>query len=141
MNFSEPHKVYSAESNVEAHLIVNMLSANGIEALADEDRSGVNFWFGGQVGQYFLPNIWVEKSNSLQAAQLINAFEQQKREQVAVEKAKQDEDDLSVECEDCGKSIQFPAALEGTTQVCKHCGAYVDVGELDWDVDVGEPEE
>ena len=32
MKFKEPFKVYTAETNVEAHMIVNMLGANGIEA-------------------------------------------------------------------------------------------------------------
>ena len=118
-----------------------MLRNNGIEALADEDQSGVNFWFGGQIGQYFLPNIWVEKDDSAKAAQLINDFEQQKREKLENEKASNDQADVSVECEECGKMSTYAANAKGTTQDCKHCGAYLDVGEVDWDIDFGEPEE
>lgn len=138
MDFSEPHKVYTAESNVEAHLIVNMLVSNGIEALVDEDQSGVNFWFGGRIGQYYLPNIWVEKSTSQEAAQLIRDFEQKK---LAQNKLEESEGSLAVECEECGKQSEFAQSLNGTTQECPHCYAYLDVGELDWDEDFGEPED
>ncbi len=138
MNFSEPHKVYTAESNIEAHLIVNMLSANGIEALVDEDQSGVNFWFGGRIGQFYLPNVWVEKSNSLPAAQLISDFEEKKRDQ---EQHTENAADIDVVCEECGKDSKFAHTLDGTTQECPHCHAYLDVGELGWEEDFGEPED
>ena len=48
---------------------------------------------------------------------------------------------IQVECEECGKNSLFTKELDGTTQECPHCYAYVDVGELDWGIDFGEPEE
>jgi hypothetical protein len=48
-------------------------------------------------------------------------------------------------CEECGKSSEWPASEMGHTQVCPHCGRYMDIPDPDddWgDVDVGgeEPE-
>jgi hypothetical protein len=47
-------------------------------------------------------------------------------------------------CEDCGKTSTWPAAAMGTTEVCPHCGGYMDIPDPDedWsDVDFGESEE
>ena len=50
---------------------------------------------------------------------------------------------VTATCEDCGKSSEWPATAMGTTDVCPHCGHYMDVPDPDedWsDVDFGEPE-
>ena len=80
MKFKEPFKLYTAETNVEAHMIVNMLVANGIEAYADEDNSGVSLWALGVLSQFHQPNVWIEKSTTPKAVELIRCFEEQKRE-------------------------------------------------------------
>jgi hypothetical protein len=49
--------------------------------------------------------------------------------------------EIEVVCEDCGKTTSFPKSLEGTTQECSHCHAYIDVGDLPWDDDFGVPDE
>lgn len=49
--------------------------------------------------------------------------------------------DLSVDCENCGKTGSFPGSLDGTTQECRHSGAYVDVGGLPWEDDFGESDD
>ena len=49
--------------------------------------------------------------------------------------------EIEVVCEECGLSTVFPGSLNGTTQECLHCHAYVDVGDLPWDEDVGTPDE
>ena len=33
---------------------------------------------------------------------------------------------------------ELTAPLDGTTQECRHCHAYIDVGDLAWDDDFGE---
>lgn len=48
---------------------------------------------------------------------------------------------VSAACEDCGKSSDWPASSMGTTEVCPHCGQYMDVPDPDenWDdVDFGD---
>jgi hypothetical protein len=47
-------------------------------------------------------------------------------------------------CEDCGKPSEWPASAMGTTDVCPHCGGYMDIPDPDDDwsgVDFGEDEE
>jgi hypothetical protein len=47
-------------------------------------------------------------------------------------------------CEECGKSSEWPASQMGRTEVCPHCGKYMDVPdpEDNWDdVDFGRREE
>jgi hypothetical protein len=48
-------------------------------------------------------------------------------------------------CEECGKSSEWPAVAMGTTEVCPHCQAYMDIPDPDddqWsDVDFGKDEE
>ncbi len=51
---------------------------------------------------------------------------------------------VTVACEECGKSSDWPATAMGTTEVCPHCGAYMDVPDPDEDwsgVDFGTDEE
>jgi hypothetical protein len=135
MELKEPFAVYTAATNLEAHMIVDMLKANGIAAFADEDQSGVSLWAFGTISQFHKPRVWIEKSACTEAARLILDFEERKRQ-------RQNPDDradaIKVECEECGKTSTFPGSLNGTTQECSHCGAFVDVGEFRWDDDLGE---
>ncbi len=49
MDFKQPVVVYTAATNMEAHLILQMLHANGIPAHAVEDQSGVSLWGAGTI--------------------------------------------------------------------------------------------
>ncbi len=138
MKFKEPFKVYTAASNIEAHMIVDMLGTHGIDAFADEDNSGASLWAFGTLSQFHQPNVWIEKAAGAEAADLIRRFEETKRERKARPSSGRQ---INAECEDCGAISVFPDSLDGTTQECSQCRAYIDVGELDWDQDFGEPEE
>jgi hypothetical protein len=51
---------------------------------------------------------------------------------------------VTVVCEECGKSSDWPATAMGTTEYCPHCQAYMDIPdpEDDWsDVDFGKPDD
>jgi hypothetical protein len=137
MNFQEPCKIYTAYNNVEAHLVADMLKSNGITALASEDQSGVSLFMFGTINQFHKPDIWIEKSDSPRALELIHKFEEDKRKHSSFGAQGQD---INATCEECGEVTPFPARLNGTTQQCAHCAAYIDVGESDWDEDVGEEE-
>lgn len=138
MNFKEPLKIYTAVTNVEAQLIVSMLEANGIPAHAEEDHSGVSLWHFAILSQFHQPNIWVEKARADEAAAVLFAYEDRRRER----DHPGSDAAVTAECEECGQPSQFPAALNGTTQECPHCGSYLDVGELGWEPqDFGQPEE
>ncbi|PHR85924.1 MAG: hypothetical protein COA78_38600 [Blastopirellula sp.] len=138
MELKQPYKVYTAASNIEVHLIVEMLGSNGIDAYAVEDQSGVSLFSFGTIGQFHQPNVWVEKSTAQAAAELIDQFFE--KDQPSADSST-NASPIEVECEECGKVSTFPESQNGTTQDCSHCSAYVDVGELDWDENFGEADE
>ena len=134
MDFEKPVIVYTAATNLDAHMIVEMLYANGVPAHAVEDQSGVSLWAFGTISQFHKPNVWVDEPNRQEAAGLIQDFEEKRRvRNTQIEGLGQ----IEVICEKCGKATSFPVSLDGTTQECRHCDAYVDVGELPWDDDFG----
>ena len=138
MDFKEPLKVYTAESNVEAQMIVTMLESHGIAAFAEEDQSGVSLWSFGRISQFHQPNVWIEKAMAAAAVEHIRQFEQTKRERA---NPSSDGPQIEVECEECGKSAMYAEILRGSVQECPHCSEYVDIGELDWEDDFGTPQE
>lgn len=138
MEFKDPRVVYTAATNMEAILIAKMLNSNGVPAYAVEDQSGVSLWAFGTITQYHRPNVWVDLSTAEEARQLLLRYEEEQRQR---QHAEISAGAIEAECEDCGEKSQFPAALNGTTQECPHCRAYLDVGVFDWDEDVGEPDD
>jgi hypothetical protein len=51
---------------------------------------------------------------------------------------------VTAECEECGKSSEWPASAMGTTETCPHCQKYMDIPDPDDDwsgVDFGTDEE
>lgn len=138
MDFKKPVIVYTAATNVEAHVIVDMLYANGVPAHAVEDNSGVSLWAFGTISQFHKPNIWVDQSTARKAAELIQDFEEKRRQRDNPGKGT---GEIHVLCEECGKTTTFPDSLDGTTQQCSYCDAYVDAGELPWEDDFGTPDE
>ena len=138
MKIKEPYKIYTAATNIEAHVVVGLLHAGGIDAYAEEDQSGLSLWAFGTISQFHQPNVWIEKSAASEAAELIHCFEEKKRlrEGRATGNSK-----IEVECETCGKTSHFPENQNGTTQECSHCHGYVDVGEWEWNEGFDEGED
>ena len=62
MHFKHPVIVYTAATNVEAQMIVEMLHANGVLAHAVEDHCSVSLWPLGTLSQFHKPNVWVEEA-------------------------------------------------------------------------------
>jgi hypothetical protein len=135
VDLKDPIVVYAAAGNLEAQMIADMLNAKGIAAFAEEDQSGVSLWACGTISQFHKPRIYVEKAASEAAARIIADFEEQKWQR---QYPSDGEGRFEVVCEECGKQTTFPASLNGTTQNCSHCQAFVDVGEFAWDDDLGE---
>jgi hypothetical protein len=51
---------------------------------------------------------------------------------------------VTATCEECGKESNWPASAMGTTEVCPHCNAYMDVPDPDEDwsgMDFGKEED
>lgn len=133
MELNQPVKIYTAEDNAEAIIIVEMLKAHGLAAFVEEDQ----FWALGALTQLRRPNVWVEEAMAQKATDLIRQYDARKWERAHPAAGTSH---VEVRCEECGNISSFPDSLLGTVQDCPHCGAYVDVGELDWDVGSDEPD-
>jgi hypothetical protein len=84
------------------------------------------------------PAIFVDRQHAEAARELLRDYETQRQRQRQAVAAGAP---IEVTCEACGAVSTFAPELNGTTQQCSACLAFVDVGELDWPVDVGEPED
>ena len=121
---------YTATSNIQAHIVAELLESNGIEAYVSEDETGVSLWAFGTINQFHRPDVWVDESSADRARGLIGEFEQKQRDR---ENAQPGTGQIDAVCESCGKSSKYPDSMKGTTQSCSHCRSYVDVGEFEWD--------
>jgi len=124
MGLQHPIAVYTAASNLEAHLICEMLMGEGIEAAVVEDESRAGAWMFGLMPQIHKPQVWVEESAADQARQLLAAYERRLAEQSNVAESAPP---VWIVCEECRRSTSFPASRLGHVETCSHCGAYVDV--------------
>jgi len=133
MELKQPCKVYTAENNMEAIMIVEMLKTQGLTAFVEEDQSILSLWALGTLTQFHQPNVWVEEAAAPQAAAFIREYEERRWE-----RAHPDPGTSQIEalCEECGGVSTFPDSLNGTVQDCPHCGAYVDVGRVDVDTEI-----
>jgi len=52
MTFTDPLAAYNAASNLEAHLVCQLLNDAGVPAMVVEDVSQVGVWLGGLVYEY-----------------------------------------------------------------------------------------
>lgn len=134
MKFNKPVVVYTSENNMEAHMIVEMLNANDIDALADEDQSGIAMWAMGTIGQFHRPQVWIDTSDSVKAIALVKQFEVKRKQRMYPSVRDQAVTGMvDGTCEKCETTTKFSAALDGTIQDCPKCGQYVDVGLLQQD--------
>ncbi len=138
MELRDPVIVYTALTNLEAHVVATMLGSNDVPAYAVEDQSGASIWAFGTISQFHKPNVFVDRSNFDKAAKLVLQFEERQRE---LRNPDECDTKIAVRCEECGKSSMFPESQSGTVQECPKCNAYVDVGELKWGNDVEDNQE
>jgi hypothetical protein len=139
MALKHPVAVYTASSNLEAHVIVEMLREADIEAAAVEDESRAAAWMFGNLPGIHKPQVWVEQTDVERVRPLLDEFE---RRQSADGNAAVEGAPIHVVCEECRKTTTFDASRRGHVDECLHCGAFVDVGEAEADAwDVGSPSE
>lgn len=142
MGIRNPIAVYNAEDNIEAQLLCQHLEDNGIEACAVMDEAVTGLWAFGKLPEIHKPQVWVDKSNCDAAAAVLREYEAELIKRRRASKARDlGADTIDAICEECGKTSTFAAAKKGTTQDCKHCGAFVDVGEVEEITDVLETDE
>jgi hypothetical protein len=135
MALRDPVAVYNAASNTEAHLVRHALASADIEAHVTEDVSQVGTWVGGLVPEIHKPQVWVDRADIERTKPVLEAYERNAAERKAARARQADnEPPIEVTCEDCGKTTSFSAALRGSVEQCRHCGAYVDVGDDELEV-------
>lgn len=130
MTLRDPFAAYTAISNIEAHLICQLLQTAGIPAAAIEDVSQVGTWMGGTLAGIHNPTVWIERADADRAKPVLIEYEERAAERRAIEQGEQEAGPpIEVICDECGKQSEFSAALQGTVQNCPFCRAYVDVGD------------
>ncbi len=138
----DPKCVFVADSPGMAEVVVLFLGGNNIEAQVMDPET-----LGGFLGLTPLSStgisangieVWVhEQANAERARELIAQREDVLKEKAA--KAATRTGTVKAECDECGKTSEFPAAEAGSVQDCPHCGEYMDVPDLDDAPDGGNP--
>ena len=139
MDLKDPFPAYDAESNIEAMLVQQFLEERGVDAYAVEEGALLGHL---QVGHLTdKPQVWVSRDDEERVAVCLAEYEQIKAEREA-RRRELESQTIDAVCEKCGQTSTFEGTLNGTTQLCSHCGAYLDVGEFDWPYgdDFGEAE-
>ncbi len=131
MPLSDPIAAYNAQSNTDAHLVQQFLESQGIESSVTEDNSLVGQWTFGLLPEIHKPQVWISRADAERVAELLTMFEVRRRERNVAE-LPEGAASIEVCCEDCGRTATFAENLKGSVQDCPHCGAFVDVGEVDW---------
>ena len=139
MKLTDPIVAYTAGGNLEANLVVEWLTSNGVNAHAVEDNSFGGIYGFGAIRHLDKPQVFIERSDTERAAELLREFE---TKQHARKQQLADAPPISAECPECGATSDFPASHDGTVQNCPQCQAFMDVGAIDWpyDDDFGEDE-
>jgi hypothetical protein len=133
MELRDPVAVYDAADNMEAAVICQILTSSGIAAHVVEDASVVGQWAFGLLPQIHRPQIWIERADLARAKPILESYELGRAEKTD---AAHDGAPIQVVCEECHRQSEFPAARRGSVETCIHCGAYVDVGDVQmegWD--------
>jgi hypothetical protein len=127
----DPLHIYDAASNDDALFARMYLESNAIEAFEVDHNSVVGNWLFGRLPGIHKPQVWVERADAERARTCILKYEADRREREGVGHSIDDDTPVQVVCEDCAKPSTFPASQLGTLQDCPHCGAYVDVGDVE----------
>jgi hypothetical protein len=133
MELRDPVAVYDAANNLEAALVCQILTSSGIAAYAVEDASVVGQWAFGLLPQIHKPQVWIERADLARAKPILESYERGRAEKAD---AAHDDAPIQVSCEECQGQLEFPASQRGSIETCIHCGAYVDVGDVQmegWD--------
>ncbi len=141
MSRSDANCVYITSDLEEAEALVAWLREREIQAdiethLKESDGVGLTPFSSSDMASRL--EIHVPDANL--AAEVRQLIEQNKSEwyQSAQEVKSAPPQDMAVNCEACGQTSIFPGELQGTVQVCPHCGAYMDIpggeDEFDWSV-------
>ncbi len=142
MIYRDPKCVFVADTPGMAEVIVLFLGEHNIAAQVMNPET-----LGGFVGLTPLSStgisshgieVWIHNLADAEYARNLIA----QREDVLKEKAARAKTRLGTvkaECDECGKTSEFPASEAGSVQDCPHCGEYMDVPDLEDEADESKP--
>jgi hypothetical protein len=141
----DPRTVFVAENARLAEAVIQLLAGNGIPAEIEQPpppESSALTGFSDSPPEEF-PVLVTAPGKVDEAKELLTSAENVAHLRAVREKRAARSGNVSATCEDCGKQSEWPATAMGTTEVCPHCGGYMDIPdpEDDWSgVDVGDAE-
>jgi hypothetical protein len=148
MSARDPKCVFVADNDALADAVVKLLASAGIasEAVAPPPQTESQPITG--VTDMVTPDeieIRVMEASQVDAAkELLTSAANAAAIRSVRDKRANRTGTVTATCEECGKSSEWPASAMGTTEVCPHCGEYMDIPDPDddWsDVDIGEDED
>jgi hypothetical protein len=144
----DPRTVFVAENSKLADAVVQLLAAEGIpaEVYAPPPQAESQPLTG--MTELVTPDELEVRVTEAKQAEAAREFLAGAENTTAIHAMRQKRanrtGNVTVACEECGKSSEWPAVLMGTTEVCPHCSAYMDIPDPDddWaDVDFGDGDE
>lgn len=123
MAIDKPTAVFVAETNVEAHVIANLLCGSGIEAHAVEDVSPAGMYSLGTLDEIHRPRVFVSSEQVGAAREFIARY--QTRSQSAIDASRHHC------CYFCG------AACESDVAECPSCGQLLEGRDEEADEETG----
>jgi rRNA maturation protein Nop10 len=143
---ADPRTVFVAENARIADAVIQLLAASGIPAeLAapgPQTSSALTGMSDAPADEF--PIVVTDPTKLTDARELLATAATMSAVRAIREKRATRTGTVTATCEDCGKSSDWPAPAMGTTEVCPHCGAYMDIPDPDedWsDVDFGAADE
>jgi rRNA maturation protein Nop10 len=144
MDERDPRTVFVADSARLADAVIQLLATKDIAAeMAPPVPMETSALTGMSDAPEEFPVLVADAKQAEEARGLLTDAVKMDAMRAAIEKRAARTGTVSATCDECGKPSDWPAAAMGTTEVCPHCGAYMDVPDPDDDwsgVDFGAPE-
>lgn len=132
MDERDPRTVFVADSAKLADAVIQLLAANNIRAeLGPVAPVEVSALTGMSDAPEEFPILVTDEKQVGDARDFLTRAENVAAMRAVSEKRAARTGTVTATCEDCGKASEWPAAAMGTTEVCPHCGNYMDVPDPD----------
>jgi hypothetical protein len=142
----DPRTVLVADSAKLAEAVIQLLAAHNIPSEIEQppppESSALTGYNEPPPAEF--PILVTDPTKVNDARELLATAEKMADVRAVIEKRASRAGTVTATCEDCGKASEWPASSMGMTEVCPHCGAYMDIPDPDedWsDVDFGEAED
>ncbi|HEY1186163.1 MAG TPA: hypothetical protein VGE74_00840 [Gemmata sp.] len=139
--------VFTAENPHVAEAVVKLLADNDIpaEIVTGGPKATADALTGATetVHSEQFPILVTDPAKTKEALELLATAQTMAAVKAVRERRANRTGTVSATCEDCEKASDWPAQALGTTEVCPHCGSYMDIPDPDEDwsaVDFGEAE-